>query len=82
MINFIDCSAAQRLEKANAESKYKTLMISTISHEIRAPVSAILGSLELLSPLIPKESAKLLVISKECCNLITSYINDLMVLYN
>ena len=77
LVSFIDCSSTQRLEKFKADCKYKTLLISTISHELRSPVNAILGTLELVEHLLPTESINLLEMAKECCNMITSHINDL-----
>lgn len=79
LIFFVDCSSAQSLEKAQNTIKYKTLLISSISHELRTPVTAILGTLEIVQRFIPAESLKLLDMSKECCNMITAHINDLTV---
>ena len=80
IISFTDCSAVQKLKQIQTECKYKTILISTISHELRTPVNAILGTLELVSEFIPEHSRKLLDMSKECCNMITSQINDLTVI--
>lgn len=79
IISLIDCSSAQRLEKVKTECKYKTILISNISHELRTPVNSILGTLELVEHLLPKESIMMLNMAKECCSLITSHINDLTV---
>eukprot|EP00826_Nyctotherus_ovalis_P021769 TRINITY_DN17092_c0_g1_i13.p1 TRINITY_DN17092_c0_g1~~TRINITY_DN17092_c0_g1_i13.p1 ORF type:complete len:405 (+),score=114.40 TRINITY_DN17092_c0_g1_i13:223-1437(+) len=81
IISLIDCSSVQRLEQVQTECKYKTIMISSISHELRTPVNAILGTLELVGRFVPKESCKLLAMAKECCNMITSHINDLTVAF-
>jgi nitrogen-specific signal transduction histidine kinase len=82
LVSLTDCTSARSLEKIKSECKYKTILISNISHELRTPVNAILGTLDLVKDFIPKESAKLLEISKECCNMITSHINDLTVTVN
>lgn len=80
IISFIDCSSAQRLEKAQTESKYKTFLIATISHELRTPINAVLGTLEMIRQYVPAESMKYMEIAKESCNMITFHINDLTVL--
>lgn len=79
LVSLTDCTSARSLEKLKTESKYKTILISSISHELRTPVNAILGTLDLVKEFIPKDSVKLLEMSKECCNMITSHINDLTV---
>ncbi len=79
IVSFIDCSSAQRLEKAQSDSKYKTLLISTVSHELRTPVNAILGAISLLSNCVPKEYEKLLEVARESCNMLTFHINDFTV---
>eukprot|EP00826_Nyctotherus_ovalis_P058344 TRINITY_DN8007_c0_g1_i14.p1 TRINITY_DN8007_c0_g1~~TRINITY_DN8007_c0_g1_i14.p1 ORF type:complete len:312 (-),score=53.89 TRINITY_DN8007_c0_g1_i14:1258-2193(-) len=79
LVSLTDCTAARSLERMKTECKYKTILISSISHELRTPVNAILGTLELVKDSIPKDSVKLLEMSKECCNMITSHINDLTV---
>ena len=82
LISFMDCTSAQKLEKAETESKYKTKLISTISHELRTPVTAILGSLDAITEVVPEESQQYLNISRDSCNLIISHVNDLTVLIN
>jgi signal transduction histidine kinase len=79
IISFVDCSAAQRLEKAQNENRYKTLLISTISHELRTPVNAVLGSLEILSMHLSSEFSKVLRVAKDSCDMIIYHINDLTV---
>eukprot|EP00826_Nyctotherus_ovalis_P034147 TRINITY_DN2801_c0_g1_i4.p1 TRINITY_DN2801_c0_g1~~TRINITY_DN2801_c0_g1_i4.p1 ORF type:complete len:421 (+),score=72.19 TRINITY_DN2801_c0_g1_i4:336-1598(+) len=79
LVSLTDCTAARSLEQAKSECKYKTTLISSISHELRTPVNSILGTLELVKDFIPKDSVKLLEMSKECCDMITAHINDLTV---
>lgn len=81
LVSLTDCTAARSLEQAKTECKYKTTLISSISHELRTPVNSILGTLELVKDFIPKDSVKLLEMSKECCDMITAHINDLTVSY-
>lgn len=80
LIAFADCSAAQKIEKAEAESKYKTLLISAVSHEIRTPIGAVIGTLDIIKPLIPKEKLSLLEKVKASCDMIEFHINDLTVI--
>eukprot|EP00826_Nyctotherus_ovalis_P058282 TRINITY_DN7998_c0_g2_i1.p4 TRINITY_DN7998_c0_g2~~TRINITY_DN7998_c0_g2_i1.p4 ORF type:complete len:214 (+),score=55.46 TRINITY_DN7998_c0_g2_i1:756-1397(+) len=80
IVSFIDCSSAKELEKTQIECKYKTILISSISHELRSPVNYILNALDLVSSFLPSTSMGLLEMSKECCNMIIAHINDLTVL--
>jgi signal transduction histidine kinase len=79
-LSFVDCSTAQRLEKAKTENRCKTLIMSTVSHELRTPVSAILGSLEVIEQYIPPEGKEYLEIAKNSCNMLSFQINDLTVI--
>ncbi len=78
-LTLVDCSLAQRLEKVKAESHYKTMVMSTVSHELRAPVSAVLGCLENISGYIPKEGQEYLEIAKNSCCMLSYQINDMTV---
>lgn len=57
LCNFVDITARKRLEEALTDAKAaaddanraKSMFLATMSHEIRSPVSAVLGNLELLS---------------------------------
>lgn len=85
LITFIDCDAAKKIEKLKTENKHKTSLLSIVSHELRNPVSIIMTSIELISKSIPDcsknaDAIKTLDISKECCQLIISQINDLSVI--
>eukprot|EP00826_Nyctotherus_ovalis_P044641 TRINITY_DN4833_c0_g1_i12.p1 TRINITY_DN4833_c0_g1~~TRINITY_DN4833_c0_g1_i12.p1 ORF type:complete len:478 (+),score=59.56 TRINITY_DN4833_c0_g1_i12:301-1734(+) len=79
IVSFIDCSSASEIEKFQTECKYKTILISSISHELRTPVNYILNALDLVSSFLPSDSMNLLEMSKECCNMIIAHINDLTV---
>lgn len=85
LITFIDCNAVQKIEKLKKENKRKTSLLSTVSHELRNPINAIMTSLDIISKSIPDDAKKIetiatLNVSKECCNLIISQINDLSVI--
>lgn len=79
LLSFSDCSAAQKIEQAESESKYKTLLISTVSHEIRTPIGAVLGTIDLIKPFVPPEKLNLLEIARLSCEMIIFHINDLTV---
>jgi len=81
LVSFIDCTEAQENQKLQAESKYKTLLLATISHELRMPVNAVLGALDLIEPNLPPENLKLVEIARESCNMLTFHINDLVVFF-
>ena len=76
-ITFVDCSLAQKLEKAKSENRYKTLIMSTVGHELRTPVNAVLGSLEAITPYIPPEGQTYIEIAKNSCHMLSYQINDL-----
>ena len=78
-LSFVDCSTAQRLEKAKTENRYKTLIMSTVSHELRTPVNAILGSLEIIDKYIPEEGQEYIDVAKNSCHMLSYQINDLTV---
>eukprot|EP00826_Nyctotherus_ovalis_P025190 TRINITY_DN1949_c0_g1_i13.p2 TRINITY_DN1949_c0_g1~~TRINITY_DN1949_c0_g1_i13.p2 ORF type:complete len:202 (+),score=56.63 TRINITY_DN1949_c0_g1_i13:833-1438(+) len=70
LVSLTDYTSARSLEKLKTESKYKTILISSISHELR--------TLDLVKEFISKDlvsvdSMKLLEMSKECCNMVTSH---------
>lgn len=77
IITFIDCSYKNKVEKANHENRLKTQLISTISHEIRTPISAVLCSLDIMAPYIPAEVTKTLEIARFSCEMVIFHINDL-----
>ena len=76
-LTFVDCSLAKRLESAKVESKNKTLTMSAISHELRTPVTAILGCLESIEKIIPPEGQVHTELAKNSCHMLCYQINDL-----
>eukprot|EP00826_Nyctotherus_ovalis_P064941 TRINITY_DN9536_c0_g1_i10.p1 TRINITY_DN9536_c0_g1~~TRINITY_DN9536_c0_g1_i10.p1 ORF type:complete len:504 (-),score=119.50 TRINITY_DN9536_c0_g1_i10:92-1603(-) len=77
LCTFVDCTLAQKLEKVKAESKSKTLTMSIISHELRTPVNAILGSLENIKKHVPLEKQMYIELAKSSCRMLSYQINDL-----
>jgi len=76
-VTFMDCSIVQRLEKAKTENRCKTLIMSTVSHELRAPVNAVLGSLETIAQYVPPEGQTYVELAKSSCHMLTYQIDDL-----
>jgi signal transduction histidine kinase len=81
LVAFTDSNSLQKVEKLCKENKLKTSLVSTISHELRTPVTTIMNTLDLISRFIPTESLNLLEMPKECCTIIVSHINDLTVIH-
>lgn len=77
LITFVDCTLARRLEKLKAESKVKTLTMSVISHELRTPVNAVLGSLENIQKYVPSEAKVYIELARSSCYMLSYQINDL-----
>jgi signal transduction histidine kinase len=77
LLTFIDCNLVQRLEKLKAESQSKTLTMSVISHELRAPVNAILGSIESIKKHVPAEEQLHIDLVRNSCYMLSYQINDL-----
>eukprot|EP00826_Nyctotherus_ovalis_P052922 TRINITY_DN6795_c0_g2_i5.p3 TRINITY_DN6795_c0_g2~~TRINITY_DN6795_c0_g2_i5.p3 ORF type:complete len:263 (-),score=86.92 TRINITY_DN6795_c0_g2_i5:1202-1990(-) len=68
----------QTIENLQRESKTKTTLISTISHELRTPIDGIMKTMDLLVEYISADDGiSLIEMTKECCNMITAHINDL-----
>jgi len=79
LIAFTDCTSGRTINELRRENKNKTCLISTISHELRTPVSGVKGILELISPQVSNEAANLIERAEECCDIIVSHINDFTV---
>eukprot|EP00826_Nyctotherus_ovalis_P052921 TRINITY_DN6795_c0_g1_i8.p1 TRINITY_DN6795_c0_g1~~TRINITY_DN6795_c0_g1_i8.p1 ORF type:complete len:336 (+),score=60.58 TRINITY_DN6795_c0_g1_i8:807-1814(+) len=72
----------QTIENLQRESKTKTTLISTISHELRTPIDGIMKTMDLLVEYISADDGiSLIEMTKECCNMITAHINDLTVIF-
>lgn len=81
LIFFNDCSGAQTIEQVQSENKFKTLLLSTTSHEIRTPISAVMGVFDLIKPHLPEDKQKYIEIGRQSCEMIVFHINDLTVIY-
>jgi len=77
LLTLMDYNLAQKVEKLKAESQSKTLTMSMISHELRTPVNAILGSLESITKHIPAEGQVHIDLARNSCYMLSYQINDL-----
>ena len=79
-ILFTDISMIQKLESAKAESKYKEMLMTTITHELRTPTNGTLSMLELLqSQNLDDQGKDFLQIGVNSCHLLLNLINDILV---
>ena len=73
-----DISILQALNKAITEEKYKRLMISTISHEFRTPISSILTGVSLALDEVSPEGAEYLECVKASAESLQFFIEDVV----
>jgi signal transduction histidine kinase len=78
LILFHDVSAI--VFKSNAECKYKEMLMVTITHELRTPVSGIMTVLHLLKDLTNSQGREYINIALSTAHLLLNLINDMMVL--
>ena len=77
---FADISIVKKLEAARADAKYKEMLMTTITHELRTPTTSTLTMLELLKTRqIDKESRNYIQIGINSCLLLLNLISDIMV---
>jgi len=75
---FKDITSLKALEQAEAESKYKGLVLASASHELRTPLNGIIGSLQILEGFTSKEGKEFITIATTSCKLLMSLINDIL----
>lgn len=82
MIVMNDISEKMKLRESKISDKYKTMMLCTISHEIRSPVNQISGTLTLLKPHIrnPKH-LHLIDIAQSASDTLKYKVDDLLDFY-
>lgn len=81
MTTIRDMSYFLELEKQKFRGKMQTLAFASAAHEFKNPLSAIVSSLELLSPLIPLKDFTALqyfAIAKSCANLMLFLVRDFL----
>jgi signal transduction histidine kinase len=74
-----DISVIQKLEKTKAESEYKEMLMRTVTHELRTPISGVISMLELLDPICPQQGQNYIQVAKNSSLLLLNLINDIMV---
>jgi signal transduction histidine kinase len=77
---FKDNTLIQKIEKAEAESKYKEILMTTVTHELRTPVNGIKGNLELLKDHTSQDGKIFIKVSLHSCDLLINLINDILVI--
>ena len=75
-------SHVKELEEQKAQKKHRNMFVSTVTHELRTPLNCIHGNLQCLNYIATEESLPYLKISLNSCELMTSLINDILVLYS
>lgn len=79
-LSFKQPGLSQNVESLRSDSKTRSLMISSITHELRAPLDGITKTLELLPDYLSEEEPlRYIEMMKECCNMIKAHIDDLSV---
>jgi two-component system, NarL family, capsular synthesis sensor histidine kinase RcsC len=79
LVVFKDFSIIKECEKAKWETKFKSVLMSTITHELRTPVNAIFGMIQLLKKYVSDDGLHYLLVSESSAHLLTSLINDILV---
>ena len=71
------------LERIRAENKYKTMLVATVTHELRTPVTGIKYMLDLTEQKLTDlpELLENISIAKASCDLLTNLINDILVFF-
>jgi PAS domain S-box-containing protein len=76
---YADITERQRLETAEAASKFKSDFLAKMSHEIRTPMNAILGMVELaLREELPAAAREHTLTIKQAGNNLLSIVNDIL----
>ena len=69
------------LERVRAENKYKTMLVATVTHELRTPVTSIKYMLDFTeNQTKDPQLLQNISVAKASCELFTNLINDILVL--
>jgi two-component system, NarL family, capsular synthesis sensor histidine kinase RcsC len=79
MLVLRDVGMLQKLLKVQKESKYKEMLMTTVTHELRTPVNGILSNVEMLREYVPQEAQIFITVSENSCLLLINLINDILV---
>lgn len=75
-----DVTQLIELERSQAESKFKSLLLRSVSHEIRSPITAVIHAVRGITEVegLPSEVISKLTIADISCKHILALINDLL----
>lgn len=80
IVSLTDISIAIELNHVKYESMIKTNMMQTLRHEVRTPLSGIVGVIyslrNCLKPILDPESKMLISVAKYSCNMISNLLNN------
>ena len=80
-----DVTYLRELDKTKAMIKFKSMLMATVTHELRTPVNSIVGMLALLFQLMGKQennkAIDFIQIAQNSCDLLLNLIHDILVLY-
>ena len=79
LIAIKDMTLVRDLEESKSQIKYKGMLMATISHDMRAPVTSTLGMLKILQKYIPSDQMKYLEIANSSLALLLHLIHDMLV---
>lgn len=79
MIAINNITAAEAINKASLDKKYKCLYVSTISHELRTPLNAIKAMLKMIANYVQAEWREYLDTALGACRIEKALINDTIV---
>jgi two-component system, NarL family, capsular synthesis sensor histidine kinase RcsC len=73
-----DVGMLEKLLQVQKESKYKEMLMTTVTHELRTPVNGILSNVEMLREYVPQEAQIFITVSENSCLLLINLINDIL----
>ena len=79
LIAIKDISTLRQLEETKSQVKYKSMLMATISHDMRTPVNAIQAMLEMITLSTNDACKTYTTIAKGSCNLLLHLIHDILV---
>lgn len=81
LISILPSTLAEQTHARITENKYSQLLISTISHDLKSPITAIQGCLGLLDQYIKPEGLEYLKAARISAIAFEYYIYDIVVFY-
>ena len=81
LLSILPSTLAEQTHAKVTENKYSQLLISTISHDLKSPITVIQGNLEVINQYINPEGLEHLKAAQVSATTFEYYIYDLVVLY-